>query len=288
MKFTKLSSALVLSTTVLAGLAAPVATFAATPNDDPDLNGGVALPQKDVTDAAISFGDNSDNGNSGYLRLQMVPHVLDFGNHAKFDPAHASFNATGANLGIAGNNTHASYDQADNNKTELLSTKDSALNKNGNLTGTTWATVVDKQTANPALAATKANTAGQWQLKVATDGQGLTAANNQKAISKATLVFANTRYGRTADILGLTNQKQDAGFTPVDAGTDVADITKTVGLNLNQASEKTVAKADVNQGEGANVFAWDPSDVRLILDGTSGIDSAEYHTALTWTLSSTL
>ena len=86
MKFTKMTSALVAGATLLAGLAiaAPAATQAATVQGNAGVNGGQALPQDAKTTAGISFGQLPPTGNTGYLRLQMVPKILDFGNHEQF------------------------------------------------------------------------------------------------------------------------------------------------------------------------------------------------------------
>lgn len=84
MKFTKLTSATLLGVSVLSAFIVPGTSFAATQEHNADANGGIELPQHDTTTAGISFGDNNPSGNTGYLRLQMVPHVLDFGNHEQF------------------------------------------------------------------------------------------------------------------------------------------------------------------------------------------------------------
>lgn len=283
-KFTKVTSS-VLAGATLVSMLAPTAAFAATPKNDAAANGGTALPMTDTTDAGISFGDGHDNGNSGYLRLQMVPHTLDFGNHAKYVAAHSNFDATGANLGVIGNDTHASFDQQNSNKTEILTTKDTSLSE---VNGTAWATVVDKQTANPALTATNANTAGEWALTVSADGTGLVAGGHK--IAGANLVFANTKYGNTTKVYDLTNQDQDKDFvaSSAAAGLDKTAISNSVSLDLSTAAEeKPVATAAKDQGEGANVFGWNPTDIRLALNGAE-VATGEYHTGLTWTLNSTI
>lgn len=283
MKFTKVTSTVLAGATLLSMLA-PTASFAATTD-----NGGTPLPMTDTTDAAISFGDNDDNGNTGYLRLQMVPHTLDFGNHAKYDAKHSSFNATGANLGVIGNDTHASYDQQDSNKTETLTTSDKKL---ATVNGTAWATVVDKQVANPELVDNTDPTtpvpgkSGKWALTVSSDGTGLVAGSH--TVAGANLVFANTQYGRTADIYGLTNQDQD-NDKYVAAGTTDATFVKSVSLDLSTAKEeKPVGSAVENAGDGANVFGWKPSDISLALNGSQDVTTGEYHAGLTWTLNSTI
>ncbi|WP_424348655.1 WxL domain-containing protein [Latilactobacillus sp. 5-91] len=285
MKFTKLTSTVLTASTLLAILAPATIASAATPKDDAAANGGTKLPMPDTTDAGISFGDTHDNGNSGYLRLQMVPKTLDFGNHAKYVAAHSNFDANGANLGVVGNDTHASFDQQDSNKTETLTTSDDELKA---VQGTAWVTVVDKQVENPELAAAtpKANTAGDWVLTVSADGKGLKAGGH--TIADANLVFGNTKYARTADIYGLTNQDQDNdGYTA--AGTTDATYAKSVSLNLSTPNEeKPVGSAAKDAGDGANVFGWNPSDIRLALNGSNDVATGEYHAGLTWTLNSTI
>ena len=285
MKFTKVTSSVLAGATLLSILA-PTASFAASNGKD---NGGTALPMTDTTDAAISFGDNHDNGNTGYLRLQMVPKTLDFGNHAKYDAKHSNFDATGANLGVIGNNTHASFSQQDSNQTETLTTNDANLKA---VNGTAWATVVDKQIDNPALADNTdpqnpiKGTSGDWALTVSADGTGLVAGSHK--ITGASLVFANTKSARTGNIYGLTNADDDKNYT--DATTTAADVTtpNSVSLDLSTANqEKAVATAAKNQGNGANVFGWNPTDIRLALNGSNDVATGEYHTALTWTLNAT-
>lgn len=59
----------------------------------------------DTTDAGISFGDTHDNSHSRLCRITSGTKTLDFGNHAKYSLQHTSFDATGANLGVVGNDT---------------------------------------------------------------------------------------------------------------------------------------------------------------------------------------
>lgn len=289
MKFTKLTSAALVAATALTALAAPISTFAATPNGDATANGGQELPQTDTTDAAISFGDNNPNGNTGYLRLQMVPHILDFGNHAQFYAARPQFDATGANVGQKGNDTHASYDLADSNKTELLSTTDTGLT---DVKGTAWTTVVDKQdskqftTGNPAVDGKNDAVPGSWELTVQSDDVLKDASG--KAISDAVISFNNTKHGETANVYGLTNEDQDSDYTNTVAPKAAGTINNTIVLDtLGSKQAVKVATAAAGEGSGANVFGWNPKDIRLNLQGTTAVDNGEYHTPLTWTLNST-
>lgn len=290
MKFTKLTSAALVAATALSAFAAPISTFAATPNHDATANGGQELPETDTTDAAISFGDNNPNGNTGYLRLQMVPHILDFGNHAQFYADRPAFDATGANIGKKENNTHASYDLKDANKTELLSTKDSHLS---NVNGTAWATVVDKQDTkqftddNPPVDGKNDAQPGSWELTVQSDNA--LKDNGGHTIADAVLSFKSTKHGETAAVYSLTGEDQDADYTNVVAPKAASTINNTIVLSdLGSGSAVTVAKAEAGEGAGADVFGWNPTDIRLNLQGTDSVDNGEYHTPLTWTLNSTV
>ena len=143
MKFTKLTSAALAGATVLSILAPATTTFAATHEGGVIDNGGTPLAQTDKSEVGVSFGDNIDNGNTGFLRLQKVPKVLDFGNHATFDKAFTTFTADGKNYANDKNNQHASYDNSVASKTPLLNAgSDTALNEVANKA---WVTVVDKQ-----------------------------------------------------------------------------------------------------------------------------------------------
>lgn len=74
----------------------------------------------DKTVAGISFGDNSDNGNTGYLCLQMVPHTLDFGNHKLLNNSKRDFTADGKNTTLASNDLAASYDNTAYGRTQKV------------------------------------------------------------------------------------------------------------------------------------------------------------------------
>jgi len=223
MKFTELTSSVLAGATLLS-LMAPTASFAGTSqlgsqdaasND----NGGTKLPQTDKTVAGISFGDNSDNGNTGYLRLQMVPHTLDFGNHKILDDSKLDFTADGKNTSLPTNNLKASYEGGKTNETAVLNTNDPELKK-GHVDGTAWATVVDKQVTRKDSQSNSANPnnttdptsdfwegttskAGSWKLSVKSV-DALTAMDNAdpskpttETITGAKLSFDNTQYGQT-------------------------------------------------------------------------------------------
>ena len=287
MKFTKLTSAALTAGTILSILA-PTATFAATVEHDANANGGTELPMSDNTEVGISFGDNSDNGNTGYLRLQMVPHVLDFGNHTEFLSQYPTFDATGHNVSTDSNDRHASYKNTDTNLTATLNTEDPKLE---DVKGKAWATVVDKQVTrenNDPEGETAKTTkkSGTWQLKVKSD-DALTATENGETINNANLLLKNTAYGRTLDVPKLTNEAQDSGFqadTTID-NDDVSTITNNVSLSLDGTSpEVEVANAADSEGQGANVFGWDRSDINLTLPKDSKVGNNIYTAHLTWTL----
>ncbi|WP_436667227.1 WxL domain-containing protein [Latilactobacillus sakei] len=287
MKFTKLTSAALTAGTILSILA-PTATFAATAEHDADANGGTELPMSDNTEVGISFGDNTDNGNTGYLRLQMVPHVLDFGNHTEFLSQYPTFDATGHNVSKDTNDRHASYKNTDTNLTAVLNTDDAKLS---DVKGKAWATVVDKQITrenNDPEGETAKTTkqSGTWQLKVKSDDV-LTATNNGETINNANLLLKNTAYGRTAEVFTLTNDAQDSEFqadTTID-NADVSTITNNVSLSLDGKGEEVlVADAADSECQGANVFGWDRSDINLTLPKDSKVGNDIYTAHLTWTL----
>lgn len=287
MKFTKLTSAALTAGTILSILA-PTATFAATAEHDANANGGTELPMSDNTEVGISFGDNTDNGNTGYLRLQMVPHVLDFGNHTEFLSQYPTFDATGHNVSIDSNDRHASYKNTDTNMTAILNTDDAKLSE---VKGKAWATAVDKQITrenNDPEGETAKTTkqSGTWQLKVKSDDV-LTATKNGETINNANLLLKNTAYGRTADVFTLTNDAQDSDFQadPTIDDKDVSTITNNVSLSLDGKGEEVlVADAADSEGQGANVFGWDRSDINLTLPKDSKVGNDIYTAHLTWTL----
>ncbi|MFK5282574.1 cell surface protein, partial [Lacticaseibacillus paracasei] len=75
--------------------------------------------------------------------LQMVPKILDFGNHEQFFSDYPVFTADGQNAGRADNTRYPSYKSGNTNLTAVLNTDDTAL---ANVKGKAWTTVVDKQT----------------------------------------------------------------------------------------------------------------------------------------------
>ncbi|ARY90980.1 MULTISPECIES: WxL domain-containing protein [Lacticaseibacillus] len=293
-KVTKMTSALATGALLLSGLAiaTPAAVQAATVDGNANVNGGQALPQEGKTTAGISFGQTAPSGNTGYLRLQMVPKILDFGNHESFVSEYPVFTADGINAGNATNNRYPNYKSGDTNLTAILNTDDKALSA---VKGKVWTTVVDKQTTrtdaeNKLDASGKTDSkAGSWTLNVKADSP-LTLKNDNggdtgKTIDDATLTFTNTAYGQTGSVYALTNEVQDDGFTPVGPLTPVADIAKTTTLNLgtNDTSHQ-VAYAAPEQGEGANVFAWDKKNIKLVLPKTAVVQNGIYEASLTWTL----
>lgn len=293
MKFNKLLSAAMISATVLA-TAAPVSTFAATQEGNADANGGTALPQKDTSTVGISFGDNTNNGNTGYLRLQMVPHILDFGNHTVFDSQYPTFTADGKNLSKDDNNRYPNYKNGNSNMTALLNTTDTALK---DVNGKVWATVVDKQVTRTTTDTKNDNVAGSWTLSVQSDSQLVAktdGGNNSSTapIADATLIFKNTSSAQTQDVFGLTQEDQDstyakdlAAINPAPIVKAVGTVSKNVSLKLEDNGAKVqVAAAGVGEGQGADVFAWKNTDVQLTLPKTATVNNAIYESKLTWTL----
>lgn len=299
MKFTKLTSSVLAGATLLSILA-PTASFAAT-DGTATGNGGVQLPQNDKTDMGISFGDNTNNGNTGYLRLQMVPHTLDFGNHKTFTDAYPTFTADGKNTSNAANDVAAGYDNTAANKTKTLNiANNSDLAK---VEGTAWATVVDKQITRTNVDANNTAASGTWTLSVKSDNE-LQAVDDNNArvgakISTANLVFDQTQYARTQDVYGLTGEAQDStwaadstatGVTGDDTNVATSAITPKINVTLqaNGSTDQTVAKAADGEGQGANVFGWMPSNIKLSLPAGTTVSNAIYKANLTWTLSNTV
>ncbi|WP_337962245.1 WxL domain-containing protein [Latilactobacillus sakei] len=288
----------------------------ATTND----NGGTKLPQTDKTVAGISFGDNSDNGNTGYLRLQMVPHTLDFGNHKILDDSKLDFTADGKNTSLSTNNLKASYEGGKTNETAVLNTNDPELKK-GHVDGTAWATVVDKQVTRKDSQSNSANPnnttdptsdfwegttskAGSWKLSVKSV-DALTAMDNAdpskpttETITGAKLSFDNTQYGQTQQVAELTKDTQDATYTsdvaalatqPTVAPVATANINKSFSTPLAVGgTDITVAEAKDGEGQGANVFGWTPENIKLTMPAGAEVTNAIYKANLTWTLSSTV
>ncbi|KRM24417.1 WxL domain-containing protein [Latilactobacillus graminis] len=302
MKFTKLTSSVLAGATMLSILA-PTASFAATStagskDATTNDNGGTALPQTDKTVAGISFGDNSDNGNTGYLRLQMVPHTLDFGNHKILDDTKLDFTADGKNTALPTNNLKASYEGGKTNETAVLNTQDDGLKA---VNGTAWATVVDKQVTRVASATTPfhegtTDQAGSWKLSVKSD-DALTAMNNadpsektDEVIEGAKLSFANTQYGQTQKVYELTKDTQDSNY---DASKGTPKEVSASGITTNfstplaaDGADIQVASAADGEGQGANVFGWAPKDIKLTMPAGANVTNAIYKANLTWTLTS--
>ena len=154
-----------------------------------------------------------------------------------------------------------------------------------------WATAVDKQITrenNDPEGETAKTTkqSGTWQLKVKSDDV-LTATKNGETINNANLLLKNTAYGRTADVFTLTNDAQDSDFQadPTIDDKDVSTITNNVSLSLDGKGEEVlVADAADSEGQGANVFGWDRSDINLTLPKDSKVGNDIYTAHLTWTL----
>ena len=303
MKFTKLTSAALAGATILSILAPATTTFAATHEGGVIDNGGTPLAQTDTSEVGISFGDNIDNGNTGFLRLQKVPKVLDFGNHATFDKAFTTFTADGKNYANDKNNQHASYDNSVASKTPLLNVgQDAALKDVANKA---WVTVVDKQATRataPGMDKTTTQNGGDWTLNVAADDTLKTTSG--QTIDGANLLFKHTNYALTQDVYKLTNSDQDKTYTDdmgklatsvvkgtAPIGTDAAHLTDTFSVSLAApasgatAKQQMVGHADKDHGTGANVFAWAPEDLQLVMPTDAAVANAIYKTSLTWTLS---
>lgn len=297
MKFTKFTSAVATAVTVLASLAvvAPAAVSANTAENNAAVNGGQALPQNGKTKVGISFGQTQPTGNTGYLRLQQVPELLDFGNHERFDGAYPNFDATGANLGQTGNDRFPNYKSGSTNQTAILNTSDTAL---ANVNKKAWATVVDKQDTRTAAenaldgSGKTDSKNGSWTLSVKADGPLALLDDNGAPTSETTdanLSFANTAYGQTADVFGLTTETQDQGYTPSATLVPVSSITPTIAVSLSTADQQhVVAKAAADEGAGADVFGWSKNDIRLNMPSTFAAKNGIYESSLTWTLDSGL
>ncbi|MSD84527.1 cell surface protein [Lactobacillus curvatus] len=305
MKFTKLTSSVLAGATLLSILA-PTASFAATSTAGSqgvtDDNGGTPLPMYDKTVAGISFGDNTNNGNTGYLRLQMVPHTLDFGNHTLFDGSKPDFTADGLNLAKADNNRNPNYESNGTNQTAILNTEDAKLS---DVKGKAWATVVDKQITRTGTGydANTTPASGSWVLSVKSvdaltpvDDKGNPMAAD--AITGAKLSFADTQYGRTQEIFGLTGETQDQTWAKDSTATGVKADDKDVAKDAivsnfstplaANGADITVASAADGEGQGANVFGWSRENIKLTMPKDATVKNAIYKANLTWTLSSTV
>ncbi|RMC47834.1 WxL domain-containing protein [Lactobacillus sp. ESL0228] len=256
---------------------------------NPDNPGGGGNPNKpdDGKGSNTDPGDGDHNGDGtlkpiGYLRLQHVPEVLDFGSYTAFNSANPVFTAAGTNLNDTGNDVHPGYAGADN-QTPKLSTTDPNLS---GVNGKTWLTVVDKQDKRTTTDGKNDKYTGSWQLKVKADGPLTTGSDaNAKTIAGATLTFKNTKESTTDKLFDLTGNEADKGyetFTPL-VNLPVSDFT----VNLNSSSTAVQIGEDKgpNLSGGAYVFAWDPSDIKLTLPASASVDAGTYTTSLTWTLS---
>ena len=180
--------------------------------------------------------------------------------------------------------------------TAVLNTDDTAL---ANVKGKAWTTVVDKQTTRTDAENAEDKTgqtdskAGDWTLSVKAHGplslKDDNGADTGKTIDNATLTMLNTAYGQTGNVYGLTNESQDDGFTPVGALVPLTDISKTTTMTLSGTdTNHQVAHAATGEGEGANVFGWDKTNIKLVLPKTSVVNNGTYETTLTWTLATGL
>ena len=122
--------------------------------------------------------------------------------------------------------------------------------------------------------------AGDWTLSVKADGplslKDDNGADTGKTIDNATLTMLNTAYGQTGNVYGLTNESQDDGFTPVGALVPLTDISKTTTMTLSGTdTNHQVAHAATGEGEGANVFGWDKTNIKLVLPKTSVVNNGK-------------
>nr|SFZ88783.1 hypothetical protein LREN565_1896 [Loigolactobacillus rennini] len=299
MKFTKLTSTLLFGTMVAAALAAPVTAYAATEEGNVDANDGDALPQSDNTKAGISFGQSGSNGNTGYLRLAQVPSAFDFGNHTTFEKDANIFYANGQDE--AGKFAHENYkttkdsDAEKDNATTTLDTDNEDLS---DVNGKSPVIVVDKQVLRDGdeVSGNNTNESGEWTLTVKSDSPLKRVSQNGKEITGGseitggTLTLANTAYARTTNVASLTGDDNDNDFTipegaqDTDVGTILGQDKNGIAISLDDSSEHEVAKAEKDEGLGANVFAWDKNDISLELPKSSAVNSGIYQSNLTWTL----
>ncbi|RMC51787.1 WxL domain-containing protein [Lactobacillus sp. ESL0228] len=247
--------------------------------DNPDNPGGGNNPGGD------DHKHHDDDG-IGYLRLQRVPEVLDFGTHTTFNSANPVFTAAGTNVnGIVdgtNNDVYPGY-AGGANQTPKLSTTLSYLSA---INGKTWVTVVDKQETRHDTDAKNDSHAGNWQLSVKANGPLTTGSSSSaKTISGATLGFNNTVLGETQNITGLTGNPDDGNYNYVAHLVDNLNKSFTVNLAANGTAVQVGSSSVAATGSGAAVFAWDPSDIKLTLPASASVDAGTYTTSLTWTLS---
>lgn len=73
--------------------------------------------------------------------------------------------------------------------------------------------------------------------------------------------------------------------TAKDAITDTFSLSLAAPTSkLDTAAGTVVGKADTDTGTGANVFAWAPEDIQLVMPTDAAVANAIYKTSLTWTL----
>jgi len=73
--------------------------------------------------------------------------------------------------------------------------------------------------------------------------------------------------------------------TAKDAITDTFSLSLAAPTSkLGTAAGTVVGKADTDTGTGANVFAWAPEDIQLVMPTDAAVANAIYKTSLIWTL----
>lgn len=278
MKLTKLTAVTLASLSMLA-LAEP--TFAATENGNANENNGQALPQEGTTKAGISFGDDSDTGNIGDLRLSHVPGLLDFGNHSALSTA-GNYNAAGLDAssttqGRPGykNDTNETTVKTGTNKVYLQVTDEQSDRKftdnNGVSTDSKGLTeVAGKYDA----------VAGDWKVGVKADGPMTMTKNGTKSdLQGVNLVFNN---GTLAD--QVKTDKVDAGDKP-----DFISSAVVVPMNSDSSNtDQAVISASTGKGQGISEADWTQDQVLLQVPKSqnTGIQDGRYEASITWTLSS--
>ncbi|SMH69670.1 Putative CscB cell-surface protein, WxL1 domain [Latilactobacillus curvatus] len=101
---------------------------------------------------------------------------------------------------------------------------------------------------------------------------------------------------QTQNVLGLTKDKNDSTYAKDLAGLATAPTAKAVGSYSKSISTSlaasgtdiTVATAAAGEGQGANVFGWMPTNIKLTMPAGAEVSNAVYKANLTWTLSSTV
>lgn len=272
---------LAVAATTLMGLGIVAPVMAATPNGDAVANGGQALPQTGKTDAGISFGNGGNTGNVGTLRLYRVPTTLDFGNHSLLDANFPNFDATGANMGLSSNKTHASYDMSDTNKTTLKTNENVVYTQVvDDQTTRVFNNGVDDSNGMKEEAGKYDNVAGSWTLSVKSEGAMTDNATGFKLTgTKLSLLNSNQKMYDTEAITGKAGSK---------AGTEPSYLNKAVVLDMDGSTEMKVQQAAATEGAGVSEARWSPNDVVLNVPGKENakIQDGTYMGKLTWTLKS--